>query len=400
MDNVFNDIVEISDNLLNKPTLIYERFLLNELLNIKTNIVGIYGSRGVGKTTTLLQLAKKLPYKKDEILYISCDYPYFSELSLFECVRYFEKYGTKCFLIDEIHEAKDFQKELKLIYDMLNVKIFFTGSSAIKITDASFARRYVLKKLPILSFKEFCELRLNISLKSYTLDEIVKNHRVIANKIVNSIEVKILKLFKEYLKVGAYPFYFEDSKNFLSKLNHNVNTIFYNDIALLYNVSASKIITLKKLLLNICNSKPFELSMEKLSKIAGISKVTLYKYIEYLHKAELLTHIMYEAKRFKNMQKSDKLYLANPTLFNLFCTHSEIGSIRESFFVSQLISFYSIYYVDKGDFLVDDKYIFEIGGAKKGFKQIRDIKNSFVVADDLEIGFKNKIPLWLFGFLY
>jgi len=109
---------------------------------------------------------------------------------------------------------------------------------------------------------------------------------------------------------------------------------------------------------------------------------------------------MYEAKRFKNMQKSDKLYLANPALFNLFCAHSEIGSIRESFFVSQLISFYSIYYVDKGDFLVDDKYIFEIGGAKKGFKQIRDIKNSFVVADDLEIGFKNKIPLWLFGFLY
>ena len=168
----------------------------------------------------------------------------------------------------------------------------------------------------------------------------------------------------------------------------------------MYNVPASKIITLKKLLLNICNSKPFELSMEKLSKIAGISKATLYKYIEYLHKAELLTHITYEAKRFKNMQKSDKLYLANPTLFNLFCSHSEIGSIRESFFISQLISFYSIYYVNKGDFLVDETYTFEIGGAKKSFNQIKDVENSFVVADDIEVGFGAKIPLWIFGFLY
>jgi len=400
VDNIFNDIVEISDKLLNKPISTYERFLLDELLEVETKVVGIYGSRGVGKTTMLFQLAKKLPYKKDEIVYISCDYPYFSELSLFELVKYFEKYGIKCFLIDEIHEAKNFQKELKLIYDMFDVKVFFTGSSAIKITDASFARRYVLKKLPVLSFREFCELKLNVSLKNYTLEEILKNHRNISNEMIQSIDEKILKLFREYLKVGAYPFYFEDGKNFLSKLNHNVNTTFYNDIALLYNVPASKIITLKKLLLNICNSKPFELSMEKLSKIAGISKATLYKYIEYLHKAELLTHITYEAKRFKNMQKSDKLYLANPTLFNLFCSHSEIGSIRESFFISQLISFYSIYYVNKGDFLVDETYTFEIGGAKKSFNQIKDVENSFVVADDIEVGFGAKIPLWLFGFLY
>ena len=400
MDNIFNDIVEISDKLLNNHLSAYERFLLKELLEIKSNVVGIYGSRGVGKTTMLLQLAKKLPYKKDEIVYISCDYPYFSELSLFELVKYFEKYGVKCFLIDEIHEAKDFQKELKLIYDMFDVKVFFTGSSAIKITDASFARRYVLKKLPILSFKEFCELKLDTKLKSYPLEEVLQDHRGIANEIINNVNEKILKLFREYLKIGAYPFFFEDEDNFLSKLNHNANTAFYNDIALLYNVPASKIITLKKLLLNICNSKPFELSMEKLSKIAGISKATLYKYIEYLHKAELLTHITYEAKRFKNMQKSDKLYLANPTLFNLFCTNSEIGSIRESFFISQLINFYSIYYVNKGDFLVDEIYTFEIGGAKKSFNQIKDIEDSFIVADDIEIGFGNKIPLWLFGFLY
>jgi predicted AAA+ superfamily ATPase len=400
VDNLFDDILNISDNLLHKKTFEYERFLLDELLEIQSKVVGIYGSRGVGKTTLLYQLAKKLPCKDDEILYLSCDYPYLSEVSLFKVVEHFQKYGIKCFLIDEIHEAKDFQKELKLIYDVFDVRVFFSGSSAIKITDASFARRYVLKKLPILSFREFCELKLGIQLESYSLEDIVADHRNIANAVLKDLGQKVLKLFKEYLKAGAYPFYFEERENVLSKLNGSINATLYNDIAIVYNVSPAKIATLKKLMLNICTSKPFELSMESLSKISGIAKATLYKYLDYLHRAELVTHITYEAKRFKNMQKPDKLYLANPTLFNIFCQNSDIGTIRESFFVSQVISFYSIYYANKGDFLVDEKYTFEIGGAKKSFDQIKDVENAFVVADDIEIGFGNKIPLWLFGLMY
>jgi predicted AAA+ superfamily ATPase len=237
-------------------------------------------------------------------------------------------------------------------------------------------------------------------LESYSLEDIVADHRNIANAVLKDLGQKVLKLFKEYLKAGAYPFYFEERENVLSTLNGSINATLYNDIAIVYNVSPAKIATLKKLMLNICTSKPFELSMESLSKISGIAKATLYKYLDYLHRAELVTHITYEAKRFKNMQKPDKLYLANPTLFNIFCQNSDIGTIRESFFVSQVISFYSIYYVNKGDFLVDEKYTFEIGGAKKSFDQIKDVENAFVVADDIEIGFGNKIPLWLFGLMY
>lgn len=140
--------------------------------------------------------------------------------------------------------------------------------------------------------------------------------------------------------------------------------------------------------------------MKKLSQKVGTSKVTLYKYIEYLHKAELLTHIVYEGKRFKSMQKPDKLYLANSTLFNILCLEPKVGTIRESFFTSTVSVKSSIYYVTKGDFLVDEKYTFEIGGKNKSFEQIKNIENSFVVADDIEVGFKNKIPLYLFGFLY
>jgi len=399
MEKLFNDIFNLSITKLNKSVSKYERFLLKEVLSTKSNIIGIYGSRGVGKTTMLLQIAKKLNYKSDEILYVSCDYPIMSGVSLFELVEYFYKYGGKCILIDEIHEAENFQKELKLIYDLFDIKVYFSGSSAIKISDASFARRYAMKKLPILSFREFIELKVDVKLDSFSLDELLNNHLEIANNIINSLDIKILKLLKEYLKFGAYPFYFEDEENFFNKLNDSVNTTFYHDIALNFNVPASKIVALKKLLINICASKPFELSIEKLAQLTGISKVTLYKYIEYLDKAELLSHIMYDEKRFKNLQKPDKLYLANTSLFYIFCQNSDIGTIRETFFISQIRPFYNVYYVNKGDFKIDN-YVFEIGGKNKSFNQIKDIKNSFVVADDIEIGFGNKIPLWLFGFLY
>ncbi len=180
-----------------------------------------------------------------------------------------------------------------------------------------------------------------------------------------------------------------------------INAILYRDLVSIYNISGEKVILLKKLLISICLSESMELSVEKLAKKISTSKTTLYKYIEYLHKAELLTHIMYEGKRFKSMKKPDKLYLANSNLFNVLCLEPKVGSIRESFFISNILGAnLSIYYVSKGDFLVNEKYTFEIGGKNKDFTQIKDIPNSFIAMDNIEIGFKNKIPLWLFGFLY
>jgi len=180
----------------------------------------------------------------------------------------------------------------------------------------------------------------------------------------------------------------------------SINTILHTDIAMLYNVPPDKITILKKLLATICVSKPLELSIEKLAQTVGVSRATLYKYIEYLHRAELLRHVTYEAKRFKNIQKPDKLYLSNTNLCDALCMESDTGSRREIFFANQVSVSHSIYYVDRGDFLVDERYNVEIGGKNKSFKQIKDMPNSFVVADDLEVSFGNKIPLWLFGFLY
>jgi len=240
-----------------------------------------------------------------------------------------------------------------------------------------------------------------ISLRSYDLESLLKDYELISEDIITTLgNIKIIKLYEEYIQHGAYPFYSEDPSKFSDRLNSMINAVLYSDLALLYNIPAEKIVTLKKLLMTICVSKPLELSIDKLSKITGISKATLYKYIDYLDKAELAIHISNEAKRFKIVRKPDKLYLANPNLFNGLCLEYNIGTIRESFIVSMLRFGHSVYYHMKGDFLIDEKYVIEVGGEGKGFKQIREVKNAFLAIDGIEIGHKNRIPLWLFGFLY
>ena len=401
MENLLNSLKRLSYIKLNKKLPEYRRFLFDEVLNSEDNILGIYGSRGVGKTTLMLQVARELKLDYDELIYISCDYPLLQGVSLFDFVEYFYSLGGKCIIIDEIHEARNFEQELKSIYDFFDIKIIFSGSSAIKLTNPSFARRYAMKKLPVLSFREYLELEHGLTFNAYILDEVLENHEKIAYEVLDRLkEKKVLKEFNDYLKHGAYPFYFESNRPYFQKIIDSINTILHTDIALIYNVPADKITILKKLLLTICVSKPLELSIEKLTKKVGVSKVTLYKYIEYLHRAELLRHVTHEAKRFKNLQKPDKLYLSNSNLCDALCVQSDTGTKREIFFTNQLSYAHSVYYVDQGDFLVQEKYTFEIGGKNKSFKQIKDLPNSFVVADELELGFKAKVPLWLFGFLY
>ena len=377
----------------------FKRYIYNDLKKSTAKLTAVYGSRGVGKTTILMQILANSDV--EDKLYISCDHPMFYGISLFDFVDEYSKRGGELICIDEVHEAKNYEKELKSVYDFLDIKVYFTGSSAIALRSPDFARRYSMYHLYPLSFREFLELDQEVILKSYSLDDILNSHEKLANEIIDSLkDKKIIKYFDKFLNVGVYPFYFEDKTRYIDRINDTINKILHIDLSKIHSIQPDKVDTLKKILLTICISKPFEFNIEKLAKLAGITKATLYKYLNYLDEAELITLVTYEAKRFANIRKADKIYLANPNLFNALCDSSERGTIRESFFVSQVKTKHSIYYANSGDFLVDEKYIIEVGGKKKSFKQIKDISNSYVVSDDIEIGFGNKIPLWLFGFLY
>lgn len=385
----------------NQKLPVYKRYIFDSLYHSEAKITAVYGSRGIGKTTTLMQILQSSDLPLSSKLYISCDHAMFQDVSLFDFVDEFSKRGGELICIDEVHEAANFEKELKSIYDFLDIKVYFTGSSALHLTNPDFARRYSMYHLYPLSLKEYLELTYSISLKAYTLETILANHENIVNEIISSLpNKKILKFYDEFLKVGSYPFYFEDKSKYIDRLIETINTILHTDLSKIFSIQPDKIDTLKKLLLTICVSKPLEFSIDKLASTVGITKTTLYKYIQYLDDAELIKQITHEGKRFAAIRKSDKLYLANTNLFEALCVNKDIGTLRETYFVSNISTQHKLYYVNNGDFLIDEKYTVEIGGKNKSFEQIKNIPNSFVIADDIEIGFGNKIPLWLFGFLY
>jgi len=329
-----------------------------------------------------MQILKESSISNSNKLYISCDHALFQDISLFDFVDEFAKRGGEIICIDEVHEAKKYEQELKSIYDFLDIKVYFTGSSALALRSPDFSRRYSMYHL-------------------YPLEEILSNHENITDEIIQSLpNKKILKFYDIFLKVGAYPFYFEDKTKYVDRINETINTLLHTDLSKIFSIQADKIDTLKKLLLTTCVSKPLEFSIEKLASKVGITKTTLYKYIRYLSDAELICHITHEGKRFSNIRKSDKLYLANTNLFEALCVNQDIGTLRETYFSSMVNTHHKLHYIDQGDFLIDEKYTIEIGGNNKSFKQIKDIDNSYVIADDIETGYGNKIPLWLFGFLY
>lgn len=401
MLNVLENAKRLYSLKANQKLPIYKRYIFDDLYHSGAKITAVYGSRGIGKTTTLMQILQSSDVPMSSKLYISCDHAMFQDVSLFDFVDEFSKRGGELICIDEVHEAANFEKELKSIYDFLDVKVYFTGSSALHLTNPDFARRYSMYHLYPLSLKEYLELSFDISLKAYTLEEIVINHENIANEIISLLpNKKILKFYDEFVKVGSYPFYFEDKSKYIDRMIETMNTILHTDLSKIFSIQPDKIDTLKKLLLTICVSKPLEFSIDKLASTVGITKTTLYKYIAYLDDAELIKQITHEGKRFAALRKSDKLYLANTNLFEALCVNRDIGTLRETYFVSNISTKHKLHYIDNGDFLIDEKYTVEIGGRSKSFKQIKDITNSYVIADDLEVGFGNKIPLWIFGFLY
>jgi predicted AAA+ superfamily ATPase len=387
------------NKILNITNYNYKRYFFDKI-DFDNKLIGILGSRGIGKTTFLIQYLQSLDIDFDKSLYFSADSIITSGVGLYTIAEEFSRFGGEILAIDEIHKIRNFEIELKEIYDFLDMQVIFSGSSALQLehSKADLSRRAVLYRFRGLSFREFLELKLNQTFPIFSLEEILSNHSNLARQI--TARIKPFVYLKEYQEYGYYPYYFEAPRSYKLKVEESINTVIENDLLYIFNIDIANIHKLKQLVKLLCLSKPFELNLSNLSKHIGIGRETLYRYIHYLTLGNVLQRVDLLNKKSNTFQKPSKLYLDNPNLTYTFCLNPDIGTVREQFFINMMSINHTINYSKIGDFLVDEKYIFEIGGKNKSFKQIKDMANSFVVADDIEIGFRNKIPLWLFGFLY
>lgn len=380
----------------------FTRSIINEI-NWKTRLIGIKGARGIGKTTLLLQYIKlNHSNELEKTLYISLDSIWFSNNSLIDLVESFIKKGGKYLFLDEVHKYPNWSQEIKNIYDdYTDLQIVFTGSSLLEILNAraDLSRRAIIYTMQGLSFREYIAIEKGINLPIINLDEILNNHINISQQIVK--EIKPFVHFDSYLKMGYYPFYKEEKELFNQRLNEVVNMILEIELPLLRNLEIAYIHRIKQLLVILTESVPFTPNITKISSKIGINRATLLTYLHYLEEAELTINLNNESGGLSKLQKPTKLYLNNPNLMYILQNDKvNIGTLREIFFANQLKYKHTLSLPKFGDFLIDNKYIIEIGGKDKSFKQIEGIENAYVAADDIEFGFGNKIPLWLFGFLY
>lgn len=394
----------------------YKRyFIITQPLEHRLSI--IVGPRGIGKTTTIAQYMS-LHYKEHEALYVNLDdIQNTTQFSMTEIAEEFVLNGGKLLCFDEIHKYNSWSAELKNIYDRFgDLKVIATGSSALQINQGShdLSRRAIVYTMVGMSFREFLELHYGFEFSPYSLYDILNKHVELATEIKKQIEQKehkIIPLFKNYLKYGYYPYYLSmpNTTLFLQTLQQNINVSIESDLLYVYpKLNGTSIKKIKTLLSIIIKSVPFEPNISDMKKAADIADDrTLKEYLSKLDDAGLIKLLMRNALAMKSIDKPEKIYLANPNL--MYTKEPDIGNLRETFFVNQMDNYYKIkqslsddgiFAGKSGDFYCEEKYTFEVGGKKKGFSQIKDVPDSYVVSDDLETGIGNKIPLWLFGFLY
>jgi len=396
--SLLNSLKEYSILFLNKTTPGYERDLLHTL-NLKNKIIGIVGATGVGKTTLLLQFMKKQNFSADEMLYISVDHPLMSATSILDIAKEFSSLGGKLLILDEIHNQENFANDLKTIWDFLELNVLFSGSSALHLDNADLSRRALKYVLPTLSFREFLEMESAHTFKKITLEKLLEGHTSIASNIM--LKVKPLKYFKAYLDYGHYPFYLEDRTTSKMKLSEAITKTIDVDLLKIYNIDPKKLRNVKKILTMLCVSVPYKPNMKTLAEAVNVDTKTLYTYLNALEKGRIIRMVAPLSRGENIIKKPEKIYLDNPNIFNALCDSPDIGTVRESLFASNIQNAsYSLVVSKEGDFRVQDTFTFEIGGKNKSFKQIKDVPKSYIAADDIEVGFGNKIPLWLFGFLY
>jgi predicted AAA+ superfamily ATPase len=400
-----SQFISIQDNLLKQVPRQFKRSLYSKI-NWNNRLIGIVGGRGTGKTTLLLQhLAESGPASSTH-LYFSADHIRVEALGLYEIASRFFQMGGEVIVIDEIHKYGGWPREIKSLYDAFPLaKILFSGSSslALQLGKADLSRRAVFYNLPGLSFREYLHLTKEIEFPFIKLKDLLREHSSFSSDVV--AEGPVLRYFQNYLDHGVYPFFMEGAQEYLAKLGNIIEKILYEDIVSTSGMKSMNVPILKRIIWLVATSQPFKPNFEKISKNLGISKPSLYIYLDYLEKSGLLSGVMAQGAGAKLARKPAKIYLGNTNLLRAvsgeLSREDPIGTIRETFVQHQLDSAgLQVRIPEKGDFLIENKYLFEVGGRSKGKHQITGKENAYILKDDIDIGIGNVIPMWLMGFLY
>lgn len=394
-------IYDIHQRFLQQKRPSFQRYLL-PLIQWNDRLIAIKGARGVGKTTMILQHIEQKFGENSNALYVSMDNIAVKPYSIFDIAEYHVNRGGTHLFIDEVHKYADWSRELKSIYDLFpELKVVFSGSSMLPIykPNADLIRRTTTYHLHGLSFREYLIMETGISFDSYTLPFILENHIDLAKEI--SAKVKVFDYLPSYLKYGYYPFYRDNPDQYVFRLEQVINTILDVDLPHMVEINAVNIFKMKKLLYHLATAVPFQPNISKLAASLEVNRNTLSSYIHYLHEAGLIHLLLDAGKSYSLFSKPEKVFLQNSNLlYAISPENAEKGTLREMFFFNQLSAYHKVNFSPIGDFLIDEKWVFEVGGQPKKFDQIKNTKQSYLAVDDTIFGSKHKIPFWLFGFLY
>lgn len=366
-------------------------------------LVGIRGSRGVGKTTLMRQYIRKhYGVQPGVALYCVMDSLYFTNHTLLELGENFYNIGGRHLFLDEVHNYPTWSREIKELNDLYpDLKITFTGSSLIQIlnADVDLSRRVLPYNMHGLSFREFLRFYHSIDLPSYKLSEILKNADAIAASVNEVCQPRLL--FEQYLRDGYYPFFDGNEVEYYTRIENVVSFIIDQELVKFCNIDVAYTRKIKALLLFIAGNVPYEVNVAKLSAYLELNKATVLNYLSALDRAELI-HLLYsDNKSVTKMQRPDKIYIHNSNILYALSDDVKVGTARECFVVNQLAAHHDVeYWKDKGDFRIDGKWTIEVGGHDKSFSQIADIPDSFILADSIDYPIGKKLPIWLAGLTY
>ena len=397
-------LMQIHREVMSTCSVQIKRYLYHKI-RWDAHALCILGDRGVGKTTLMCQRFLEEYKSVEKALYISADNVTVAGLGLFNIAQEYISNGGEALFIDEVHKYPNWSIEIKNIIDTYKkCQVIFSASSSLDLNQskADLSRRVVYHRLLGLSFREFLLLSENIALPPLSLEDILQRHVPIAEELTSS--VKILKAFKNYISHGYYPFFLEGIQDYLSKMNNVIEKVIFEDIAVVFNLKQTTLPILKKILWLVATTPGLTPNIDRIGTNLGVSREVIYNCLEYLHQSGLLSNLYHQSDGLKLVRKPGKIYLNNTNL--LFAINDSIkressfGGVRETFFVNQVASNHSVSLHGTADFLIDEMFSIEVGGRNKDFQQLKNLDNAYLAVDDIEIGFRNKIPLYLFGFLY